>query len=99
MPHEAVGDRAYQGGVHFFRGGSGGLSGSRSSWIAQTVLGPAEADSFFGHSVRLRDLNADGRADLGVGAQWRAILLHGTGTTPASQDAVTLPEFSGGFLE
>ncbi|MFI8305392.1 FG-GAP-like repeat-containing protein [Streptomyces sp. NPDC085927] len=99
VPHENVGGRAYQGGVHVFRGGSGGLSGSRSSWIAQTVLGPAEADSFFGNSVRLRDLNADGRADLGVSAQWRGILLRGTSTTPTTQDAVKLPEFSGGFAD
>ncbi|MFE9925531.1 FG-GAP and VCBS repeat-containing protein [Streptomyces sp. NPDC005774] len=99
VPHEAVSGRAYQGSLHFFRGGSDGLSGSRSSSIPQTVLGPAEADTFFGNSVRLRDLNADGRADLGVGAQDRGILLRGTSTTPTAKNAVKLPEFSGGFAD
>ncbi|MFF7854433.1 FG-GAP-like repeat-containing protein [Streptomyces sp. NPDC007904] len=99
VPQEDVDGRTDQGGVHLFRGGSGGLSGSRSSWIAQTVLGPADAYASFGGSVRLRDLTADGRADLGVGAQDRGALLRGTSTTPTSRGAVTLPEFGGGFVD
>ncbi|PWI11489.1 hypothetical protein DIZ27_05495 [Streptomyces sp. NWU339] len=97
VPHEDVDGRVDQGGVHFFRGGSGGLSGSRSSWIPQTVLGPAEAYSSFGGSVRLRDLTADGRADLALGAQDRGILLRGTSTVPTTSAAMVLPEFAGGF--
>nr|WP_256096999.1 FG-GAP-like repeat-containing protein [Streptomyces agglomeratus] len=39
VPHEDVDGQEDQGGVHLFRGGSGGLSGSRSSWIPQSVTG------------------------------------------------------------
>ncbi|CAL9525111.1 hypothetical protein SUDANB176_03932 [Streptomyces sp. enrichment culture] len=97
VPQEDVEGNVDQGGVHLFRGGSGGLTGSRSSWIAQTVLGPADAYASFGGSVRLRDLTADGRADLAVGAQDRGIVLRGTSTVPTTAAALPLPEFGGGF--
>ncbi|MFF7795161.1 FG-GAP-like repeat-containing protein [Streptomyces sp. NPDC007991] len=95
VPHEDVDGRPDQGGVHVFRGGSGGLSGARSSWIAQTVLGPAASDAAFGYTVRLRDLTADGRADLAVGAADGALLMPGTGTTPTKTGAIVLPDLGG----
>ncbi|TQL21288.1 FG-GAP-like repeat-containing protein [Streptomyces sp. SLBN-134] len=100
VPQEDVDGRTDQGGVHFFRGGPGGLSGARSSWIAQTVLGPADDYVSFGGSLRLRDLTADGRADLGVGGGFEnGLLLRGTGTVPTTSAAITLPAFGGGFLD
>ncbi|GAA2539287.1 MULTISPECIES: FG-GAP and VCBS repeat-containing protein [Streptomyces] len=99
VPQEDVEGNADQGGVHLFRGGPGGLTGARSSWIAQTVLGPADAYASFGGSVRLRDLTADGRADLAVGAQDRGTVLRGTSTVPTTAAALPLPEFGGGFLD
>ncbi|GGW41727.1 FG-GAP and VCBS repeat-containing protein [Streptomyces caelestis] len=95
VPHEDVEGFQDQGGVHVFRGGSGGLSGARSSWIAQTVLGPADSHAAFGYTVRLRDLTADGKADLAVGAANGALLMRGTGTVPTKTGAIVLPELGG----
>ncbi|BCL21871.1 FG-GAP and VCBS repeat-containing protein [Streptomyces tuirus] len=99
VPHEDVDGEEDQGGVHVFRGGSGGLSGARSSWIAQTVLGPADSHAAFGYTLRLRDLTADGRADLAVGAAGGALLMRGTSTVPTKTGAITLPELGGGFAD
>jgi hypothetical protein len=95
VPHEDVEGLQDQGGVHVFRGGSGGLSGARSSWIAQTVLGPADSHAAFGYAVRLRDLTADGKADLAVGAANGALLMRGTATVPTKTGAIVLPELGG----
>ncbi|MER7486887.1 hypothetical protein ABTY20_13495 [Streptomyces sp. NPDC126497] len=90
----ATGD--FTGDVHLFRGGKGGLTGSRSSWIAQTVLGPADERDAFGASLRLRDLTADGRADPALGVN-DGIVPRGTSTVPTTTGAIRLPEFGGGF--
>ncbi|WP_248510540.1 FG-GAP repeat protein [Streptomyces sp. D2-8] len=95
VPHEDVAGDQDQGGVHVFRGGSGGLSGARSSWIAQTVLGAADSHTAFGYTVRLRDLTADGKADLAVGAASGALLMRGTSTVPTKTGAIILPELGG----
>ncbi|MEU1316298.1 FG-GAP and VCBS repeat-containing protein [Streptomyces tibetensis] len=95
VPHEDVAGDQDQGGVHVFRGGSGGLSGARSSWIAQTVLGPADSGAAFGYTVRLRDLTADGKADLAIGAANGALLMRGTSTVPTKTGAIVLPELGG----
>ncbi|WP_330306039.1 MULTISPECIES: FG-GAP and VCBS repeat-containing protein [unclassified Streptomyces] len=99
VPHEDVDGTEDQGGVHLFRGGSGGLSGARSSWIPQTVTGADGSDASFGYTVRLRDLNADGKADLGVGAAGTSVLLRGTSTVPTADGVIQLPEFGGAFLD
>ncbi|GGN75393.1 hypothetical protein GCM10011579_055440 [Streptomyces albiflavescens] len=44
-------------------------------------------------------LNADGKAELGVGAAGVALVLRGTSTTPTASGAVTLPDFGGSFLD
>jgi hypothetical protein len=95
VPHEDVEGLEDQGGVHVFRGGSGGLNGARSSWIAQTVLGPADSYASFGCTLRLRDLTADGKADLAVGAAGGALLMRGTATVPTKSGAIVLPELGG----
>ncbi|MFD9085549.1 FG-GAP and VCBS repeat-containing protein [Streptomyces prasinus] len=99
VPHEDVAGKVDQGGVHLFRGGSSGLSGTRSSWIPQTVVGPADDHVSFGFSVRLRDLTADGRAELALAAAQRGVVLRGTSTLPATDAATPLPEFEGGFAD
>ncbi|MFI8188646.1 FG-GAP and VCBS repeat-containing protein [Streptomyces sp. NPDC085946] len=99
VPHEDVDGREDQGGVHLLRGGSGGLSGTRSSWIPQTVLGPAASLASFGYAVRLRDLTGDGRADLAVAAVDGGLLLRGTGTTPTTTGKLPLPDLGSGFLD
>ncbi|KKD07562.1 MULTISPECIES: FG-GAP-like repeat-containing protein [unclassified Streptomyces] len=99
VPQEDVDGKEDQGGVTVFRGGSGGLTGTRSTWIPQTVLGPADSYASFGSPVRLRDLDRDGKADLTVGANGDALLMRGTSTTPTATGAVHLPEYGGGFLD
>lgn len=49
--------------------------------------------------MRLRDLTADGRADLALGAQDRGILLRGTSTVPTTDASVVLPGSGGGFRD
>ncbi|MFC9244469.1 FG-GAP and VCBS repeat-containing protein [Streptomyces sp. NPDC057136] len=69
VPNEAAGTKEYAGGAHLFRGGSGGLSGSRSATIDKTLTGVAGgtvAYDAFGSDVRVRDLNRDGKAELTV---------------------------------
>ncbi|MEU5320529.1 FG-GAP and VCBS repeat-containing protein [Streptomyces sp. NPDC021056] len=99
VPQEDVDGKEDQGGVTVFRGGSGGLTGTRSTWIPQTVLGPADSYVSFGSPVRLRDLDRDGKADLTVGGNGDALLMRGTSTTPTATGSVHLPEYGGGFLD
>ncbi|AVH57487.1 MULTISPECIES: FG-GAP and VCBS repeat-containing protein [Streptomyces] len=98
VPHEDVDGTEDQGGVHLFRGGSGGLSGARSSWIPQTVTGTDGSYDGFGYTLHLRDLNADGKADLGVGSRV-GLVLRGTTGTPTATGATQLPEFGGVFAD
>ncbi|MGV9455820.1 FG-GAP and VCBS repeat-containing protein [Streptomyces sp. NPDC003635] len=98
VPHEDVSGKEDQGGVHLFRGGSGGLSGLRSSWIPQTVAGPADSHVSFGYTLRLRDLTHDGKADLGIGGQPSVVLRGASGGTTAT-GAFVLPEFGGSFAD
>ncbi|MEV7884918.1 FG-GAP and VCBS repeat-containing protein [Streptomyces sp. NPDC002817] len=99
VPNENVAGNDYQGGVHLFRGGSDGLTGTRSTWIPQTITGPATAGVFFGFDLRLRDLTRDGRADLTVGLTDDALVLRGTATVPTATGAEHLPEFGSGLLD
>ncbi|MFF7050685.1 FG-GAP and VCBS repeat-containing protein [Streptomyces griseorubiginosus] len=99
VPQEDVDGKEDQGGVTVFRGGSGGLTGTRSTWIPQSVLGPADSYVSFGSAVRLRDLDRDGKADLTVGANGDGLFLRGTGTTPTTTGSVHLPQYGGGFLD
>ncbi|MFJ9815779.1 FG-GAP and VCBS repeat-containing protein [Streptomyces sp. NPDC101151] len=99
VPHEDVDGKQDQGGVHVFRGGSGGLSGTRSAWIPQTVAGAADSDTAFGYSLHLRDLTGDGKADLAIGLSGGGVLLRGTSGTPAATGATVLPDLGGAFLD
>ncbi|MFD7404082.1 FG-GAP and VCBS repeat-containing protein [Streptomyces sp. NPDC059866] len=99
VPHEDVSGNEDQGGVHLFRGGSGGLSGLRSSWIPQTVTGPADAYMSFGYTLRLRDVTKDGKADLGIGAAGTSLVLRGASGGTTTTGAFVLPEFGGSFAD
>jgi hypothetical protein len=99
VPHEDVNGMEDQGGVHVFRGGSGGLSGSRSSWIPQTVQGAADSNVGFGYTLRLRDVTGDGKADLGIGAAELSVLLRGTSTVPTATGLTELPSMGGDFSD
>ncbi|MGW8486985.1 FG-GAP and VCBS repeat-containing protein [Streptomyces sp. NPDC055886] len=71
VPGEAAGEKSASGAAYVFRGGSGGLKGSRSVVFDKTlpgVAGGTVAQDYFGYDLRLRDLNRDGRADLAVSA-------------------------------
>jgi hypothetical protein len=102
VPSESISDDESAGGVHIFRGGSGGLSGSRTSWLTQAhsgVLGAREDLDGFGFGLRLRDANLDGRADLVVtsaGGDVTGNVLPGTATGPSGAGSYTLPYVSGG---
>ncbi|MFJ6512117.1 FG-GAP and VCBS repeat-containing protein [Streptomyces sp. NPDC091406] len=71
VPGEAAGKKSASGAAYVFRGGSGGLKGSRSVVFDKTlpgVAGGTVAQDYFGYDLRLRDLDRDGRADLAVSA-------------------------------
>ena len=71
-PFEGIGAAKLAGGVTVLRGSAGGLSTSSGaqSFTQNTagVPGTAETSDRFGWALRLADINADGRADLMVGA-------------------------------
>ncbi|MGQ4719183.1 FG-GAP repeat domain-containing protein [Streptomyces anulatus] len=69
VPGETVGKKSASGAAYLFRGGSGGLKGSRSAVFDKTlpgVAGGTAAQDYFGYDLRLRDLDRNGRADLAV---------------------------------
>ncbi|WP_228386411.1 FG-GAP and VCBS repeat-containing protein [Streptomyces katsurahamanus] len=64
---EKVGKAENAGGVHILRGGAKGLTGARSQWFTRAtpgVPGEPRENVPFGESLRLRDLDQDGYADL-----------------------------------
>ncbi|MFD0022784.1 FG-GAP and VCBS repeat-containing protein [Streptomyces sp. NPDC058382] len=71
VPFEAIEKTKGAGAVVLLKGGPGGLSGTGSQSFHQDsagVPGVAEAGDHFGGSVRLLDINKDGKADLAAGA-------------------------------
>ena len=71
-----VGSAQYAGAVVVLYGSSSGVSAAKKTVITQNstgVPGTAESDDRFGSSVAAGDLNADGYADLVVGAQYESV--------------------------
>jgi hypothetical protein len=96
-PSEAVGDER-AGRVVVVRGGAAGLATSGNKAYDQDtpgVPGGSEQYDGFGSSVSLVDRDADGKADLTVGAsgedddQGRVTTLLGNGSTISTEDADT----------
>ncbi|WP_327354675.1 FG-GAP and VCBS repeat-containing protein [Streptomyces sp. NBC_01304] len=100
---EAVDGSDYAGGVHILRGGSGGVTGTASQWFARNspgIPGALDMDDYFGATVRLRDTDRDGFADLYVTGTVGSLRLSGSssGITTAGATAVDT-ELVGGFLQ
>ncbi|GGV19027.1 FG-GAP and VCBS repeat-containing protein [Streptomyces spectabilis] len=78
---ETVDGTRRAGGVHVLRGGASGLKGTGSKWFARNSAGipgsPGEADRF-GSTVRLRDTDRDGYADLYVHGEFDPVRLPGS---------------------
>lgn len=69
------------GGVHVLRGGTGGLKATGSRWFARNsagVPGAVSEGDRFGSTVRLRDTDRDGYADLYVDASTDPVRLPGS---------------------
>ncbi|MFJ8637065.1 FG-GAP and VCBS repeat-containing protein [Streptomyces sp. NPDC093568] len=69
--HETIGTAKIAGSVTVLRGSAAGLTATGAQSFTQNtagIPGTAESADRFGASVRLSDLNGDGRADLSVGA-------------------------------
>ncbi|WP_030901911.1 MULTISPECIES: FG-GAP-like repeat-containing protein [unclassified Streptomyces] len=69
--HETIGTAKIAGSVTVLRGSAAGMTGTGAQSFTQNtagVPGTAESADRFGASVRLSDLNRDGKADLSVGA-------------------------------
>ncbi|MFI6486862.1 FG-GAP-like repeat-containing protein [Streptomyces sp. NPDC050564] len=69
---ESIGSVRHAGQVTVLRGSASGLTGTGSKSYSQdtaNVPGTAEAEDYFGDAVFLTDANADGRAELAVGAR------------------------------
>ncbi|MFE4717040.1 FG-GAP and VCBS repeat-containing protein [Streptomyces sp. NPDC056728] len=104
--YESVGDASLTGSVTVFRGSSPGLSTDGVKVFHQGttgIPGANEDNDHFGSAVRLADLNADGRADLSIGAQdensgdgalWS---LRGSSTGPTATGAVSFGASSVGI--
>jgi hypothetical protein len=69
---ENIGSVRHAGQVTVLRGSASGLTGTGSKSYSQdtaNVPGTAESEDYFGDAVFLTDANADGRAELAVGAR------------------------------
>ncbi|QFQ99077.1 hypothetical protein F9278_26325 [Streptomyces phaeolivaceus] len=99
---EKIGTQEYAGGVHVLYGTKSGLTGKGSQWFARNspgVPGPL-ADESLGHTVRLRDTDRDGHADLYVAGYNGSLLLRGSskGATTTGTESVN-GDIIGGMLQ
>ncbi|MFC8350174.1 FG-GAP-like repeat-containing protein [Streptomyces sp. NPDC057280] len=93
-PGEKIDGKEYAGTVHVLYGRASGLTGTGSQAFARNsagIPGALESDDFFGATVRLRDTDRDGHADLFVTGQVGSLRLPGTasGVTTAGVTAVS----------
>jgi hypothetical protein len=78
--YEDVDTKRNVGNVVLLKGGASGLTTSGAQSIHQAtanVPGAAEAGDHFGSSLRLRDINGNGRADLAIGAFGEDVVTDG----------------------
>ncbi|SFM64364.1 FG-GAP repeat-containing protein [Streptomyces sp. cf124] len=79
-PGEGVDGKRTVGDVVLLKGGSGGLTTTGAQSFHQAtagVPGAAEAGDHFGSSLRLRDINGNGKADLAIGAYGEDVVPNG----------------------
>ncbi|MFJ9589493.1 integrin alpha [Streptomyces acidicola] len=93
VPGEALGGRDGAGGVEILYGRASGLSATGSQWFARNttgVPGDLRSGEYFGSTVRLRDTNRDGKADLYVEGESGSLVLRGSsaGITTSGATAV-----------
>jgi hypothetical protein len=97
-PDENVGTKANAGSVTVLFGSASGLKGSGAKRYTQDtsgVPGTAEKDDAFGSSVRLVDLNGNGKAELIIGANGEngygsVTVLRGTSNGPTVKSAASI---------
>lgn len=97
-PGERVGKHAEAGAVHVLYGGRSGLTAKGSQFLTRDtagVPGDLTTGEYFGHTVRLRDTDRDGKADLYVIGEAGSLVLRGsakgvtaTGATVVEGDTV-----------
>jgi hypothetical protein len=78
---ETLSGKSYAGAVHILKGTKSGLTATGSQWFARDtagVPGALTSDDAFGGTVRLRDTNRDGKADLYITANYGSVLLRGS---------------------
>ncbi|GGZ12999.1 FG-GAP-like repeat-containing protein [Streptomyces poonensis] len=93
VPGESVKGKEYAGGVHVLYGRSSGLTGKNSQWFDRDtagVPGALKADDQLGYTVRLRDTNRDGKADLYIGGSASGVRLLGSSKGVTKTGATTL---------
>jgi hypothetical protein len=90
-PYEWVGDVAGAGEVDVFTGDGGGLNGERIALTQAAAGGTNEEWDLFGWALSAGDFDADGRADLAVGAPNESVgAVAGAGAVYAFHGGVTL---------
>ncbi|MPY53693.1 FG-GAP and VCBS repeat-containing protein [Streptomyces acidicola] len=90
---EVINGARFAGGVHVLYGRASGLTGTGSQWFARNVAGvPGDVNEFdyFGGTVRLRDGNGDGYADLYVAGQEGHVRLPGSKSGITTTGATTV---------
>ncbi|BBC35178.1 FG-GAP repeat protein [Streptomyces graminofaciens] len=99
---ERLGNQPYAGAVHVLYGTKSGLTAKGSQWFARNTPGVPGGldDDSFGGTVRLRDTNGDGKADLHVTANYGSVVLRGSasGVTTAGVESVN-GEIVAGMLQ
>jgi hypothetical protein len=101
---ETVDGTEYAGTVHVLYGRAAGLTGTGSQVFARNsagIPGALEADDFFGATVRLRDTDRDGHADLFVTGTVGSLRLPGTakGVTTTGITSVSTDGLVNGMLQ
>ncbi|WP_055716704.1 FG-GAP and VCBS repeat-containing protein [Streptomyces torulosus] len=86
---EKLGTHAYAGAVHVLLGSKSGLTGTGSQWFARDTPGVPGGldDESFGNTVRLRDTDRDGKADLYISANYGSLVLRGSTKGITTTDA------------
>ena len=97
-PGEGLNGKAEAGGVHVLYGTKSGLTAKGSQFLTRNtagVPGDLTTGEYFGHTIRLRDTNRDGKADLYVIGEAGSVVLRGsskgvttTGATAVDGDTV-----------